>query len=585
MRGLRCFAFLVAACCGLSCVAQSSPAGQSADHVPTLQVQARAVVLDVVVTGKNGEPVPGLRAGDFRVTENGVPQRIDSFEEHSPQLLPQRPPQALPPDTFANLPSRLQGDSMNVVLLDGLNTAPADRSWMNNQVEEFLKNGHLHAPVAVFSLTSHLRLIHDFTTDSQALLESLTKNKALLWPDSAFLSRQTRDDANDVANLQMLQMMGAGLPQTGAVASIAHGQEEMKAQQLGQDRGLTLIALQALARYLAPLPGRKNLLWFADSYPVAFTPEARSGAGQSGSVTLNEMKRTTDLLADARISVYPISAGGVQGNSMMDASNSAIGPARQASAMQEQTRVDSAQSMVQMAQQTGGEALQNHNDLVAALGRAIANGEHYYTISYTPSDSRTEGLRRIEVQVGDPKDRLSYRRTYYAVNSAAASGEVNPLLRLLLKGAPEAMQLVFVARVSPEEHQPDPGAARAGGNSHLSGPVKRYKVDVLIPAAALPLIPVGDRHRAELDIDLVVWGADGRAANWAGGPVQVDLDSGTFATEQKVGLPWHLEVDAPENANLVKVGVYDRNTGRAGTIEVPLGDLQPLRSGGNSPTH
>jgi len=585
MVGLRCFALLAVAGCGLHCAAQSAPASQPGQQTPTLQVQARAVVLDVVVTAKNGEPVAALRAEDFRVAENGAPQKIDSFEEHSPRLLPQRPIQQMPPDTFANLPSRPQGDSMNVVLLDGMNTAPADRSWMSNQVEQFLKNGHLNAPVAVFSLTSHLRLIHDFTTDSQALLEALTRNKALLWPDSAFLSRQTQDDAADVANLQMLQMMGAGLPSLGSVASIANGQEEMKAQQLGQQRGLTLIALQALARYLAPLPGRKNLLWFADRFPVAFTPEAKSGAGQSGGVTLDEMKRTTDLLADARISVYPISASGVQGNSIMDASNSAIGPARQASAMQEQSRIDSSQSMVQMAQQTGGEALQNHNDLAAALGHALADGEHYYTISYTPSDSKTEGLRRIEVQVTDPKARLSYRRSYYAVNSAAASPDTNPLLRLLLKGAPEAMQIVFVARVSPEMPQPDPGAAPAGGNAHLGGPVKRYKVDVLIPSAELPLTPVGDRYRAQLDVDLVVWGADGRAANWAGGPVQVDLDSSTFATEQKVGLPWHLEVDAPENASLVKVGVYDRNTGRAGTIEVPLDHLQPLRSNADSPAH
>jgi hypothetical protein len=83
----------------------------------------------------------------------------------------------------------------------------------------------------------------------------------------------------------------------------------------------------------------------------------------------------------------------------------------------------------------------------------------------------------------------------------------------------------------------------------------------------------------------VVWGADGRAANWAGGPVQVDLDRKTFATEQKIGLPWHLEVDAPENAILVKVGVFDRNTGRAGTIEVPLDRLQPLHSNVDSSAH
>ena len=99
MHSLRYLIFLVAACCGLNCAAQNSPAGKPAEQTPTLQVQARAVVLDVVVTGKNGEPVAALRAEDFRVAENSAPQKIVSIEEHSPRLLPQRPIQQLPPDT------------------------------------------------------------------------------------------------------------------------------------------------------------------------------------------------------------------------------------------------------------------------------------------------------------------------------------------------------------------------------------------------------------------------------------------------------------------------------------------------------
>jgi hypothetical protein len=47
------------------------------------QANAQNVVLDVVVTGRNGQPVEGLHKGDFLLFEDGHPQTITSFEEHT----------------------------------------------------------------------------------------------------------------------------------------------------------------------------------------------------------------------------------------------------------------------------------------------------------------------------------------------------------------------------------------------------------------------------------------------------------------------------------------------------------------------
>ena len=37
--------------------------------------------------------------------------------------------------------------------------------------------------------------------------------------------------------------------------------------QANQRVGMTLQALQILARYLAAVPGRKNLIWFSSAFP------------------------------------------------------------------------------------------------------------------------------------------------------------------------------------------------------------------------------------------------------------------------------------------------------------------------------
>jgi hypothetical protein len=61
--------------------------GQSAapktNQRPVFKVNARTVVVNVVVTDRNGKPAKGLHQSDFLVAEDGKSQKITSFEEHS----------------------------------------------------------------------------------------------------------------------------------------------------------------------------------------------------------------------------------------------------------------------------------------------------------------------------------------------------------------------------------------------------------------------------------------------------------------------------------------------------------------------
>ena len=51
-------------------------------------MNARLVVLDLVVRDKHGNVVTDLTQNDFRVYEDNQPQRIRSFEAPSAHLLP-----------------------------------------------------------------------------------------------------------------------------------------------------------------------------------------------------------------------------------------------------------------------------------------------------------------------------------------------------------------------------------------------------------------------------------------------------------------------------------------------------------------
>src|SRR5260221_8387782 len=113
---------LLLTCFGISS-AQEGPAG-------TLKSTTRLVIVDVVATNSKGEPITDLRAQDFKVLENGREQDIRVFEFQRPEsqrsdsvsasgVRPAKPSARV----VSNAPAYKPGSSMNVVLLDLLNTA------------------------------------------------------------------------------------------------------------------------------------------------------------------------------------------------------------------------------------------------------------------------------------------------------------------------------------------------------------------------------------------------------------------------------------------------------------------------------
>ena len=88
---------------------------------PTIRVTTHMVLVDVVVTDKQGKPIPGLHAEDFTLEEKGKAQKIATFvgaSEPAPAAEP------LPPGIYSNRAQyRSPGGPITVLLLDALNTA------------------------------------------------------------------------------------------------------------------------------------------------------------------------------------------------------------------------------------------------------------------------------------------------------------------------------------------------------------------------------------------------------------------------------------------------------------------------------
>src|SRR5277367_276923 len=100
---------------------------------PVFRATSRLVLLDVVVTDHRGEFVPGLKASDFTILEDGKPQRVSAFAVQLAPTIPRRsnPPVELPPHQYTNFSFLKQGVDrpVTVILMDMLNTTGMDQAY------------------------------------------------------------------------------------------------------------------------------------------------------------------------------------------------------------------------------------------------------------------------------------------------------------------------------------------------------------------------------------------------------------------------------------------------------------------------
>jgi VWFA-related protein len=599
MRARQIFcASVFAAVAGHAVIGQNAPSPNTG--TPTLKTTTRAVVVDVVVS-KGDAPVVGLGKQTFEIFEDGKPQRIDFFEEHSARSLPAGglpPLPKMPPGVYTNVPPAPTNDSVNVLLLDALNTDKEDQIYVHNQIIQFLKTMRPGTRAAIFTLSSQLRMVQGFTTDSAALHEALNDPKFCEIITKPAESRSLQDKKDDVFHIETMVMMTGG-HMTAGIQAISDFQREFANVQGGQRVGMTLEALQILSRYLAAVPGRKNLIWFSSSFPVTVFP--RVGQNERPSQMNTEdlrdygkaLRQTADMLTIAKIAVYPIGAEGVMSEHIGEASvdsyyagpvdyeggepgQKGVGNKMGPYIHENGARSDKIMAMEQLAEDTGGKAFFNTNDLNAATQKAIADGAHYYTIAYTPKNKKMDGsYRRIEVKVKDGKYRVAYRHGYNAddvANLVKAKENVNPLHGLMMAGMPDATQILFATRVLPANPQPQANTPHAGKNANLSGPTTRYSIDFMIRWTDMKLDSQADgSHTGKIQVELLAYDREGKAVNWTGATEVMSLKPDLFAAIEKSGVPAHVDIDLPSDKDLIlEAGVYDWETGKAGTIAEPL---------------
>ena len=564
-----------------------------ANNPTTLKTKSQLVLVDVVVTNDKGAPISGLQKKDFAVLEDGKPQTISSFEEHhgAPITQIQLPP--LPPHVYTNFPLVQSADSVNIILLDALNTPARDQVYVRSQMLQYLKTIPRGTRVAIFTLASQLRMLQGLTTDSTELLAALDSTKAA--QQSALLPSDAENDANQRRIDFLIQEEQGPPPKTLGASAVDPVQAakqfiaDTAAFETTQRIEITLQAMQQLARYLTGVPGRKNVIWFSGSFPTAIfgDPDLPDPFNIAASFQ-DEIRKTTDLLSSAQLALYPIAAEGLASDAIFQANGSEIGQKRPSLAMRDQVKQMNAgqasrdlnhSAMEDLAKDTGGEAYYNTNGLSGALARVINNGTRYYSLAYSPTNAAMDGkFRRIQVKLVNSKGTLAYRRGYYADDLATAlsAGQKpasDPLLSLMGRNLPDYTQILYKVLVQPSNPQPAADAPHIGSNTELKGPFTRYSVDFAISLGDLKLDPAPDGARhGSIEVVLLAYSREGKPLNFVVTQGNVALQAKEYESVRKGGLQIHKEIDVPKGYAYLRTGVYDFKSSNAGTLGLPLTD-------------
>lgn len=528
-----------AICFSLSCASVYSVCGQQPSvyqSQETLRTNTRLVIVDVVATDSHGQSVTDLTPDDFTMLEEGKPQRISHFSFQHPGEPQATPRPALPPNVVSNAPL-VQANVLNVILLDSVNGDFSSQAYAIDQLSRFFASARLDQPVALFALENRIKLLHDFTSDGAILKAALQAYKP---PAQA-------------AHTESLESRASAFPTRGDYHT--------------DDRNIrtTLNQLNTLAKTLAGYPGRKNLIWLTESFPLDLFPEQivpsgimgpdlKSAEASDGGPSTFEIvrdqhastdysalvKKLADSMMAAQVAVYPVDAAGVGRNDHLASQHTAN----------------------DLATRTGGKAFHNTNDLGAAIQSGLNDGSTYYTLEYYPDNKKWDGqFRMIHVKTSRLGVSLRYRLGYYALDPEKESKEQADLIteefsRSLQVDAPAATAVRFQAGVVPPSN---------GTRNKL---VVNFAVDP--HTVHFDRSDDGTEH-ARISCTVWAYGANKEKPIMSkGNTASADLKPDIYAQMMNDYFPCRQELELKPGNYTLRLGVLDRTSNLMGTTSASV---------------
>jgi VWFA-related protein len=393
------------------------------------QVAVNYILVDVIVTDKDGNYVHNLTRDDFELLENGKPVRIESLDEFQMMGTHEVSVQQLAQGEYS-----LEQPPRNIVIFfDLLYSSTYGIKRSVEMAEKFILDRLQPGDhIMVVSYSQSLQTVQPFTAD---------KTKAI--------------DAMHKMGLTTTSPVQPMEPPAGKAPGEAPGLRDAKLYSPASEMGESihqattdhlfavnnarnyLLSMEALAKSLRSYPGRKTVVLLSEGLnydlldPIDknfedFGPLERQNPDTTG-FSATAMKRPNvsmmpfykqmvEILNDAKVSVYTINVGGLAPLGNAEGRFGGADPlSEQQDVRPELTALSKQQEFLSgVAVDTGGRSYFNTNDILKLLEQVEVDISNYYILGYRSGfDLDRSQYRKITVRAKNPDYAVLHRKGFY----------------------------------------------------------------------------------------------------------------------------------------------------------------------------
>jgi VWFA-related protein len=538
-----------------------------ADESDVVRITTNLIQVDAVVTDKNGKVVTNLRPEDFEIVVNGKSQQITNFSFVTVQPQPIEQPVVASKNIDKNAPPippvRLRPDQVNrtiALVVDDLTLSFVSTNYVRKALEKFvdeqMQPGDL---VAIVRVGSGIGALQQFTSDKQQLHSAIERMKynpmvgrmdafAPLGSEGAFKGSDTSEQAKGIVNGEDVEKLREDILISASLA-----------------------ATNYVVRGMRGLPGRKAVMFLSEGFPLV-----DPGQPEYAFRIREAIKRLVDSANRSGVVIYTMDARGLQtlglnANDDVNRNPTALSEmtgarttmnGQQIQAVLEGRRLlllDTQDGLRNLAEQAGGFAVYNTNDLPGGIRKALDDQKSYYLIGYQPDASTFEATKgrfnQLRVKVKDAGLKVRYRSGFFGIKDE----DIKPVASTPQQQIMSALSSPFGAsdislRLTP-----------LFGNDARAGSFVRSLVHISTKNLTFTDKPDGS-HEAVINVVAYTFGDNGRVVDSVGETHTISLADKLYQRALASGFVYSLNVPVKETgAYQLRVAVRDDKSEKVGT--------------------
>jgi len=407
---------------------------------PVFKTGINYVRVDVIVSDKTGNPVDDLQEADFAVTEDGKPQKIDTFKlvklDGGTVEATQHTPRAIRTDYDEEAEAARDDVRLFAIFLDDyhvrLGSSLAVRAPLARFVERQLGPTDMIGLMYPLETTSSVRMTRNHDAVMRGV-EQFVGRKFDYKPKNDFEEKYAHYPAEVVEQVRNQVSLSAIRSLIVHMGSLKEGRKAL----ILISEGYTNILPPQMRDPVATMPGFGN----PDKYnPMAGVGDMNEDRARFlNNVDINNDLREIYSYANRyNVAIYTVDPRGLATNEFdINEGVNIQTDSQYLSASLDTLRV--------LADNSDGRAIVNRNDLDVGMKQIMRDSSAYYLIGYNSSQAPTDGkFHEIKVRVKRPGIQVRARKGYWALTAEETARATAPA-----KAAPPKPVEQAVAAIEP----------------------------------------------------------------------------------------------------------------------------------------